>query len=80
MLSYGGRLMEEGLPKIPFPYPSGDDASVVAHMSHVVEVDSSVASLASLEVGHLAFRAGAGQAWSVEPHVWPDEDEAERQA
>jgi hypothetical protein len=50
------------------PNPPG--ASVVAHMSHVIERNSSVAGLADLPVGHIATRTHPGDPWLVTAHHW----------
>jgi hypothetical protein len=54
--------------------PNEPDAATVAHMWHVIELDSSVASLATLPAGQVATRAGPGAEWSIAPHEWLDDD------
>jgi hypothetical protein len=53
--------------------PNEPDAATVAHMWHVIELDSSVASLASLPPRQVATRSGPGAEWSIAPHEWPDD-------
>jgi hypothetical protein len=55
--------------------PNVDGACVLAHMSHVVERNSSVATLATLPVGHVAWRSKPGEEWAIAVHEWPDDDE-----
>jgi hypothetical protein len=54
--------------------PNEPGAVVVGHMKHVVEQNSSVASLASMPPGHVATRAGPGQPWEISPHRYVDEE------
>lgn len=53
--------------------PNGPGASVVAHMAHVVERNSSVSSLASLPCGARATRGGPGKPWIIEEFRWLDD-------
>jgi hypothetical protein len=55
--------------------PNEPGACVVACIWHVIEHNSSVASLASLPVGHVATRSGRGQPWDITVHEWPRDDE-----
>ena len=54
--------------------PNAPGACIVGHIRHVVELNSSVASLASLPPGHLAFRQGPGKPWEIEVHRYEDEE------
>jgi hypothetical protein len=54
--------------------PNEPGAVVVAHMLHVVERNSSVASLASLPPGQVATRADPGDAWAITQHHWDQEN------
>lgn len=42
-------------------------------INQVVAQNSSVARLASLPLGHVAYRENPGRPWVIEPHVWPEE-------
>jgi hypothetical protein len=54
--------------------PNLPGASVIAHMSHIVDQNSSVADLADLPLGWVARREAAGQPWIRMRHEWaPDE-------
>jgi hypothetical protein len=52
--------------------PNVPGASVVAHMTHVLEWNSSVSELASLPPGWAAGRDGPGEPWERFPHQCPD--------
>jgi len=52
--------------------PNAPGEAVVAHMSHVVERNSSVAELASLPCGYRATRSGPGEPWAITKLEWPD--------
>jgi hypothetical protein len=52
--------------------PNAPGAVVVTCISHVVERNSSVAQLASLPIGHVAYRTNPDQTWLIEPHSWPE--------
>lgn len=53
--------------------PNVPDACVVEHMRHVVESNSSVATLADLPIGWQARRDGPGQPWRRSKFEWdPD--------
>ena len=54
--------------------PNEPEACIVGHIHHVVELNSSVASLASLPPGHIAFRQGPGEPWEIELHRYEDEE------
>lgn len=55
--------------------PNAPGACIATHISHVVQLNSSVARLATLPPGHTAFRSGGGEAWTVEPWAgWEDEE------
>ena len=57
--------------------PNQPGACSVGHMIHVVEMNSSAASLASLPPGWLAWRGGAGEPWQRERHHYPDDSPAD---
>jgi hypothetical protein len=50
--------------------PNLPGATLASHMSHVIELNSSVAELASLPVGHVATRQGPGSPWVVARHEY----------
>jgi hypothetical protein len=50
--------------------PNRRGAIVIAHMSHVVERNSSVKQLATMPPGHVATRAGPGEPWVITRHEW----------
>ena len=52
--------------------PNLPGASVVGHITHVLERNSSVAALASLPLGHIATRTEPGEDWSISSLEWPD--------
>jgi hypothetical protein len=54
--------------------PNERGACVVACIWHVIEFNSSVASLARLPPGFIAWRDAPGVAWRTEEHVWPSDD------
>ncbi|MEV4414355.1 hypothetical protein [Catellatospora sp. NPDC049609] len=56
-----------------FNDPNLPNAAVVSCMRLVVEQNSTVARLADLPLGHLAYRENPGMPWVVEPHSWPEE-------
>ncbi|MGW5190549.1 hypothetical protein ACWEOO_14910 [Kribbella sp. NPDC004138] len=45
------------------PNPPG--ASVVTHITHVIETNSSIAQLATMPPGHIAQRSGPGDPWRI---------------
>ena len=47
--------------------PNEPGATVATHMRHVLERNSSVATLATLPPGHRAVRDRPGDSWRVEP-------------
>jgi hypothetical protein len=47
--------------------PNAPGESIATHMSHVIERNTSVASLATLPPGYRAMRDVPGQGWRVEP-------------
>ncbi|MGW5668334.1 hypothetical protein [Micromonospora sp. NPDC003776] len=53
--------------------PNQPGAVVVTWIRHVVERNSSVAQLASLPVGQVAYRENLGRPLLIEPHPWPEE-------
>lgn len=53
--------------------PNLPGASSVAHMTHVIELDPTVAALANLPVGHIATREEVGEEWVVDVHRWDDD-------
>lgn len=55
--------------------PNVSDGCVVAHMSHVVQSNSSVDALADLPPGFEAVRNDPGQPWLRRRLVWLEEDE-----
>ena len=57
--------------------PNAPGAVVVAHIAHVIERNSSVASLADLPPGHIAARAVPDDPWFITAHHWEDNDSAE---
>jgi hypothetical protein len=54
--------------------PNEPGACVVGHMLHVVERNSSVASLASMPPGYIATRGGPGEPWQIDRHRYLDEE------
>lgn len=54
--------------------PNVEGGVIVACMTHVAELNSSVNELVSLPPGWEAVRAGPGQAWVRHSHQFPDED------
>ena len=56
----GSRLVGDG---INDPNPPG--ASVVTHICHAIERNSSVRSLANMPPGHIARREGPGHEWQI---------------
>lgn len=55
--------------------PNLDGASVAAHMSHVVDLDSTLEELATLPPGFQARRSSRDAPWEIEPVVWLAHDE-----
>ncbi|MEV4654577.1 hypothetical protein [Micromonospora sp. NPDC049301] len=53
--------------------PNQPDAVVATCIRHVIELNSSVAQLASLPLGQSAFRKNPGEPWVIEPHSWSEE-------
>ncbi|RHW22408.1 hypothetical protein D0Z08_31535 [Nocardioides immobilis] len=54
--------------------PNSPGAAVVTHIAHVVDRNTSVASLATMPPGHIAKRGGPGEPWQIMRLVgWDDE-------
>ncbi|MET8256512.1 hypothetical protein [Micromonospora sp. NPDC005205] len=53
--------------------PNQPDAVVATCLRHVMELNSSVAQLASLPLGQSAFRKNPGEPWVIETHSWSEE-------
>ena len=53
--------------------PNEPGECIVTHISHVVERNSSVASLASLPCGQRATRGGPGEPWTITKLEWSDD-------
>ncbi|GAB1688598.1 hypothetical protein KRM28CT15_04010 [Krasilnikovia sp. M28-CT-15] len=53
--------------------PCAPGASIICHILHLTEADPAVASVASLPMGHVAWRKAADDPWTIEP--WSHEDE-----
>src|SRR4051794_31588338 len=45
------------------PNPAG--ASVVTHINHAIQTNSSIAQLAAMTPGHIAQRSGPGDPWRI---------------
>lgn len=56
--------------------PNAPAASVATHIWHVIERNSSVASLASMRPGQIATRADPGSDWVITEHKWPEDEGA----
>lgn len=54
--------------------PNLPNASVLACIAHLAEDDPEVAGLATLPIGHAAYRDAPDKPWAVIPHQWPDDD------
>jgi hypothetical protein len=52
--------------------PGEEDVCVVAFMRGVEEADPTIAELAALPTGSQAWRSDVSQAWTIEPHQYPD--------
>ncbi|MFJ9099522.1 hypothetical protein ACIRJM_13685 [Streptomyces sp. NPDC102405] len=52
--------------------PNGG-ASSVHHLQHVVNSDPSLAELATVPPGHVAWRSTAGGVWVIEEWTYPDD-------
>ncbi|WP_204075855.1 hypothetical protein [Planotetraspora phitsanulokensis] len=52
-----------------------DDNLVVLHISHLVARDPSLSETATLPAGYAAWRSSVSAPWTVEPWVYPDDDE-----
>jgi len=50
--------------------PNLPGASVASHIGHVLDRNTSVASLADLPLGFVAEREDPGKAWVVSPHLY----------
>jgi hypothetical protein len=55
--------------------PNVPGACVATHIAHVIERNSSVASLAGLPLGQLANRSDPGEPWTFHTHQWLRDDE-----
>ncbi|MFE7772873.1 hypothetical protein ACFU5O_03040 [Streptomyces sp. NPDC057445] len=53
--------------------PNAHGASTVQHLLHVLELDSSLAQLAALPPGHVAWRANAEDPWIISEWAYADE-------
>lgn len=56
--------------------PNEPGAVVATHIWHAIGWNSSITELVGLPVGHVAVRAGPGEAWRIEKHEWPEDDPA----
>lgn len=65
----GGWLVGDGVTD-----PNEPGACLYGHMSHVVELNPSVAELATMPPGYLAKRSGVGQPWIVAELIGWGED------
>src|SRR5688572_28322734 len=54
--------------------PNEPGASVATHIWHVIELNSSVASLASMRPGQIATRSGPGSRWVIREDEWPEDE------
>lgn len=54
--------------------PNLPGASVATHLRHVLDRDPTVEELASLPLGHVAFRDDPTKPWRVAQHEWPKEE------
>lgn len=54
---------------------TGNDPDLfhVVHLSHLLELDSSIEALASLPAGEEAERDGVDEPWRIGPFAWADE-------
>jgi hypothetical protein len=52
--------------------PNAPGAVIATHMRHVLELDPTVAALATLPPGHAANRTRAGEAWTISPFTWEE--------
>ncbi|WP_330264182.1 hypothetical protein [Streptomyces griseorubiginosus] len=50
-----------------------DGASKLRHLHHVVDLDPSLARLATMPPGHVAWRATRHDVWTIEEWTYPDE-------
>ncbi|MFD8423517.1 hypothetical protein [Streptomyces sp. NPDC059466] len=53
--------------------PNGSDASTVLHLQHVLDLDPSVAQLATMPPGCVAWRSTAADDWVVEEWTYVDD-------
>ncbi|MFB7246556.1 hypothetical protein ACFCYX_29335 [Streptomyces populi] len=53
--------------------PNGSDASSVLHLQHVLDLDPSVAQLATMPPGYVAWRSTASDDWVVEEWTYADD-------
>ncbi|MGC4767789.1 hypothetical protein ACLQ25_02245 [Micromonospora sp. DT44] len=53
--------------------PNQPGAVVVTCINHVIARNLSVAQLASLPIGQVAYRENPDQPWLIEPHSWLEE-------
>jgi hypothetical protein len=53
--------------------PNEPGASVLVCMLHLVDSDPSLAGLATMPPGTVAWRSDRGDAWKFEEHRYPDE-------
>ena len=54
--------------------PNEPGACVANHIWHAIERNSSMVELAHMPPGHQANRSGPGDAWSVSPTRWLDDE------
>ncbi|MFI8242612.1 hypothetical protein ACIF83_36105 [Streptomyces sp. NPDC085866] len=53
--------------------PNADGASIVCHLDHVLGLDPSIATLASLPPGHVAERGDQDEPWSIRSWAYEDD-------
>lgn len=53
--------------------PNGAGASSVLHLHHVVDLDPSLAQLATMPPGHVAWRSTASDTWVIEEWTYADD-------
>lgn len=54
--------------------PNSYEASGLFHLSHIVDLDPSIAATATLPLGHIAWRNSPDEAWIVETFAYEEEE------